>query len=245
MRLLIAIALPFAVIASFTTTAQARTHCWCEVATGCPKTGGKTVHDLGAIASYPLLRSGKQRDCATRCGQEAAAIEAQLRDDPDALCERLGPGTHHLAAYSRVGHTDVRNNWCDPDHVIGTLTCRKDCVCPEGYTYDEGAGHCAGYCNGLFVMTRPDSCDMVGQWADEAPCDGDGQNGWVEVGEWSGTVPVEAGGEIGAQVDGGVWVEDLLGDVHAGELPSELPLDDIEADGGDGGWACGVDICAE
>lgn len=215
------------------TTAEARGHCWCEIANACPKDGGRTAHDLGAIASYSRFESGKELDCSTRCAHAAADLEAQLRDDPAALCEKLGPGTHRLAAYSKVGHTDTRRKWCDPDHIIGTLACERECICPEGFEYDPGAGHCAGRCGDLFVMTRPDSCHWDGAFTDGDPCDGV-TIGPMPVGIW----PVELmtpEGEL-------VWVEDVVGDLHVEEIPAELPLDALE-DAPDGPPVCGVDIC--
>lgn len=229
-------ALPLAacLIALFTAgRAEARGHCWCEIANACPKDGGRTAHDLGAIASYSRFESGKELDCATRCANAAADIESELRDDPAALCEKLGPGNHRLAAYSKVGHTDTDRKWCDPDHIIGTLRCSRQCICPEGYAYKPGAGHCAGYCGDVFVMTRPDSCHTVGEFTDESPCDGI-VLGPTPIDRW----PVELVTSEGELVS----VEDVVGDLHVEEIPAELPLDAFD-DLPLGGPGCGVDIC--
>jgi len=211
--------------------AFARGHCWCEIATACPKDGGRTAHNFGSIHSYGRFESGKQVDCATRCGDAANAIRADLRNNPDALCARLGPGTYDLNAYSKVGHRDTRNNWCNPDASIGRLKCEVSVVCPPGYDYDAGAGLCKGFCGGVRVLTRPEDEVVIGSWLDIFICQDD-PPGELTYGEW----PVQLLDEEGVMVT----LDDAWGDLDYDDLPAELDtLDEFL------GGACGENTCGQ
>lgn len=191
-------------------------HCWCEIATDCPKDDHQTVYNFGAIAQYGKLESGKQRKCADACALASGSFRPTFDANLDLYCERLGDGVYDLHAYSKVGHTDTRNNWCDPDDFIGRLTCTTTCTCPPGYSYDPGVGQCTGWCNGLYTMTRPEDCDTVGTLGEPGdPCDP------VPLGRTPlSVVSVDISGE-----DGTTPLEDLFGDLDIDEVLDHLGLE--------------------
>lgn len=164
LRTLGAIATSLFSLALFASPAEAKKPCQCEVSVGCPKDGHTTLVDFGAVDRYREIERRKQSRCATTCGARAASATADIRADADLWCGKLGEGRHPVAAYSVVGHRDTRNNWCDPDHTVGTLVCEEVCACPPGFNLDPDTKLCVGTCGGRAVVTFNLGCDLQARW---------------------------------------------------------------------------------